>query len=445
MNLDGCDTLIATPGDTASGNTIFAKNSDRPPTETQPLVKHDRKTHSPNTINTLEFISVPETEVSYKHVGSRPYWCWGYEHGFNEHQVVIGNEALQSKLRPDKPTLTGMDLVRLGLERGSNAREALDAITSVVERFGQGKFEHPDGHSTYDNGFIVADPNEAYVLETAGHEWAARKVQKSQGISNTYSISNNWDLISENALRLANKSACDNGNDRLDFRDFFKEDTKFSYSADQRELRSCSLLDYHSGKINIAKMISILSDHSGQEFESKNKIEAIESGYGICMHSDSVSKGSNTAASLIAELCSNETRLPIYWTSMYSPCTGIFFPTFIEGMFNKSLSFGDKKSSQDSAWWIFYYLNQSLKTDDNETIVQLREKFDILQCEFFSTAYGLAEESYNLIKKNRHKDAEENLTHYMDTNFKRVIDIARSFIKTDVYSQNSVNSKFSLG
>ena len=161
MNLDGCDTLIAPPGDTASGNTIFAKNSDRPPTETQPLVKHDRKTHSPNTINTLEFISVPETEVSYKHVGSRPYWCWGYEHGFNEHQVVIGNEALQSKLRPDKPTLTGMDLVRLGLERGSNAREALDAITSAVERFGQGKFEHPDGHSTYDNGFIVADPNEA--------------------------------------------------------------------------------------------------------------------------------------------------------------------------------------------------------------------------------------------------------------------------------------------
>ena len=56
MSLDGCDTLIATPGDTTSGNTIFAKNSDRPPTETQPLVKHDRKTHGPNTINKLEFL-----------------------------------------------------------------------------------------------------------------------------------------------------------------------------------------------------------------------------------------------------------------------------------------------------------------------------------------------------------------------------------------------------
>ncbi len=445
MNLDGCDTLIATPGDTASGNTIFAKNSDRPPTETQPLVKHDRKTNSPNTINTLEFISVPETEVSYKHVGSRPYWCWGYEHGFNEHQVVIGNEALQSKLRPDKPTLTGMDLVRLGLERGSNAREALDAITSAVERFGQGKFEHPDGHSTYDNGFIVADPNEAYVLETAGHEWAARKVQKSQGISNTYSISNNWDLISENALCLATKSADYNGNGKVDFRDFFKEDTKFSYSADQRELRSCSLLDHHAGKINISKIISILSDHSGQGLESKNKVEAIESGHGICMHSDSVDKGSNTAASVIADLCADDTRLPIYWTSMYSPCTGIFLPNFMEGSLNESVTFGEKKSSQNSAWWIFYYLNQSLKTGNAQDLAHLREEFDNLQTEFLSTAYNLAEDSYSLIEKNKYHVVEKRLTEYMENNFVKAIDVAKSFIKTGEYSQNSVNSKLSLG
>ena len=445
MNLDGCDTLIDTPGDTAYCNTIFAKNSDRHPTETQPLVKHDRKTHSPNTINTLEFISVPETEVSYKHVGSRPYWCWGYEHGFNEHQVVIGNEALQSKLRPDKPTLTGMDLVRLGLERGSNAREALDAITSAVERFGQGKFEHPDGHSTYDNGFIVADPNEAYVLETAGHEWAARKVQKSQGISNTYQISNNWDLISENALCLATKSADYNGNGKVDFRDFFKEDTKFSYSADQRELRSCSLLDHHAGKINISKIISILSDHSGQGLESKNKVEAIESGHGICMHSDSVDKGSNTAASVIADLCAADTRLPIYWTSMYSPCTGIFLPNFMEGSLNESVTFGEKKSSQNSAWWIFYYLNQSLKTGNAQDLAHLREEFDNLQTEFLSTAYNLAEDSYSLIEKNKYHVVEKRLTEYMENNFVKAIDVAKSFIKTGEYSQNSVNSKLSLG
>jgi len=359
--------------------------------------------------------------------------------------VVIGNEALQSKLRPDKPTLTGMDLVRLGLERGSNAREALDAITSAVECFGQGKFEHPDGHSTYDNGFIVADPNEAYVLETAGHEWAARKVQKSQGISNTYSISNNWDLISENALRLATKSADYNGNGKVDFRDFFKEDTKFSYSADQRELRSCSLLDHHAGKINISKIISILSDHSGQGLESKNKVEAIESGHGICMHSDSVDKGSNTAASVIADLCADDTRLPIYWTSMYSPCTGIFLPNFMEGSLNESVTFGEKKSSQNSAWWIFYYLNQSLKTGNAQDLAHLREEFDNLQTEFLSTAYDLAEDSYSLIEKNKYHVVEKRLTEYMENNFVKAIDVAKSFIKTGEYSQNSVNSKLSLG
>ena len=445
MTLDGCDTLIVTADDTVSGNTLFAKNSDRPPTETQPLVQQNRKTNIANSINKLEFISIPEVEVSYKHVGSRPYWCWGYEHGFNEYQVVIGNEALQSKLRPIKPTLTGMDLVRLGLERGSSALEALDAMTAVIERFGQGKFEHPDGHSTYDNGFIIADPNEAYVLETAGHEWAARKVQKSIGISNTYSINNNWDFISENVLRMAGYSDIQNAKKKLNFREFFKDDTKFSYSADQRELRSCSFLDYHSGRITVKSLISILSDHSGEGFQCTTNLNSIEPGHGICMHSDAAAKGSNTAASLIADLCCDNTRLPIYWTSMYSPCTGIFLPTFIEGKLNESISFGGINASIDSAWWVFYYLNESLKNDGGDAITQLRGEFDVLQNQFFSTAYEIAIHIYNLIHDQKAESAEKILSKYMEENFVKVINIAKSFIKTNKFTQNALNSKLSLG
>ena len=32
---------------------------------------------------------------------------------------------------------SGMDLLRLGLERGNSAKEALEVITSLLEQFGQ--------------------------------------------------------------------------------------------------------------------------------------------------------------------------------------------------------------------------------------------------------------------------------------------------------------------
>ncbi|MEZ4709109.1 MAG: hypothetical protein R3A44_18020 [Caldilineaceae bacterium] len=52
----------------------------------------------PGSLTQCQFVTLPQVEVTYRHVGSPAYWCWGYEHGFNEHQVVIGNEALPSKL-----------------------------------------------------------------------------------------------------------------------------------------------------------------------------------------------------------------------------------------------------------------------------------------------------------------------------------------------------------
>lgn len=86
---------------------------------------------------------------------------WGAEMGANDHGVVIGNEAIYTKLQGENDAeekLLGMDLLRskfwnfflilnsgnfwkflrLGLERGSTAKEALDVITKLLEEHGQG-------------------------------------------------------------------------------------------------------------------------------------------------------------------------------------------------------------------------------------------------------------------------------------------------------------------
>ena len=176
--LKSCDTVVALSNATVDNQVIFGKNSDRPAVECQPLVLRDRKSHFSDSMTNCQFIQLPEARTTYRHIGSTPYWCWGDEHGFNEHQVVIGNEGLGSKYEFDSPKLIGMELVRLGLERASTAAEAVEVMTTLITKYGQGEFSNQANVRTYDNGYIIADPREAYVLETAGHEWATKRIEK---------------------------------------------------------------------------------------------------------------------------------------------------------------------------------------------------------------------------------------------------------------------------
>jgi secernin len=70
-----------------------------------------------------------------------------------------------------------VNVPRLGLERSETAEQAVEVITELLERYGQGgpcSDTIPD--FTYHNSFLIADSKEAWVLETAGKVWAAEKI-----------------------------------------------------------------------------------------------------------------------------------------------------------------------------------------------------------------------------------------------------------------------------
>ncbi|MDZ7732670.1 MAG: C69 family dipeptidase [Acidimicrobiia bacterium] len=89
-----------------------------------------------------------------------------------------------------------MDLVRLGLERARSAGEAIDVMTGLLERHGQGRVADATSGEAYFSSFLVADPREAWVLETSGRTWAARAVDHGAAISNRLSIGSDWDRAS---------------------------------------------------------------------------------------------------------------------------------------------------------------------------------------------------------------------------------------------------------
>ncbi|TRY61830.1 hypothetical protein TCAL_12547 [Tigriopus californicus] len=185
-----CDTFVLMPDVTAEKALIFGKNSDRPQGEVQEVIFVPKTLHSKSDLQ-CTYIAIPQTEETYSVILSKPAWMWGAEMGVNEYGVTIGNEAVWNRLSDEshdlQKRLLGMDLLRLGLERSKNALEALNVITDLLEKFGQGgpcSDIIPD--FSYHNAFLIADHQEAWVLETADRFWVAEKGVRN--ISNCMSI-----------------------------------------------------------------------------------------------------------------------------------------------------------------------------------------------------------------------------------------------------------------
>ena len=188
-----CDVLVALAPATADGVTLFAKNSDRPPAEVQ-VVEWSPPRRDTSPVRATHIEVPPHRGDTLGCVLSRPAWGWGVEQGVNEAGVAAGNTTVYTTLDPRAAVsgLTGMDLVRLALERADTASAAVASIVEFICRFGQGGSGHdpalvPHGRP-YWNAFLVADPTTAFVIDTSGAEWAVEQVADVRAISNRTSI-----------------------------------------------------------------------------------------------------------------------------------------------------------------------------------------------------------------------------------------------------------------
>lgn len=387
-----CDNIVALGQATADGSVIFGKNSDRELNEPHYVVIIPRAVHARSKVTHCTYIDIPQVEETYAVLLCRPSWLWGAEMGANEHGLVIGNTAVFTRESYDtRPGLIGMDFLRLALERTTNALSALELITTFLEQYGQSGNNGFSQELYYHNSFLIADPREAWVLETVDRQWVAKQVKDIGGTSNTLTIETEWDLASDDLITYAQARGW--SKDRADFN--FKESyggagfyASYLYtvfgSGDERYQRLTGLLEQQQGQITEEVIMNALRDHGPKADENYSPARGRLQNP-PCMHAGAgpVRVG-QTTGSLVSHLAADTQT---HWvTATAAPCTSIFKPVWIDAGLPDLGQVPTGHYNRATLWWRHEALHRRVLRDYATRLAVYRAERDQMEARFLAGA-----------------------------------------------------------
>lgn len=335
-----------------SDRVLFAKNSDREADEPQLIEWHAARDCAPGSTVRCTWTTIPQSARTHAVVISRPMWMWGAEMGANEHGVVIGNEAVFTKERvPAEGGLTGMDLLRLALERGRSAAEAVQVIVSLNERHGQGgRMGYEDTRFRYFSSFAVADAGEAWIVETAGRNVATERVTGARSISNGLTIAGFAEAHSD-VVR-----------------------TGVSECRARRVRTTASV----GRAIGVADLAAALRDHGNAEWPRYAAINGAMAA--PCMHAGGLLAASQTTASWISELSPAGDHH--FATGTSAPCLSVFKPLRV----GEPVDLGPvpSRDADASLWWTHERLHRTVMRDPARLAPQFLADRDALEARWMA-------------------------------------------------------------
>jgi secernin len=335
-----CDTFVSISNSTLNRSVILAKDSDREPNEPHIIVRVKGKKHNKGDMVKCTYIEIEEASETYDVYLFKPSWIWGAEMGVNEYGLAIGNEAVFTKINQGPDALLGMDILRLCLERCKTAKDAVEYIGFLLEKYGQGGNCGYTSSLRYHNSYIVADFNSAYVVDTAGKYWVAEKVKNVRSISNSVSIGKNFDLCSKDLIENAARNMWCSSKLDFNFKECYDDKNMTEIvGGDLRRTVSQSILNHIKGTVTVDEMKKLLRYHD--ETTCGNQF-SILSANDICAHGGDTSQ-SQTTGSFVVELIDG--RINIWATGSSLPCVSVFKPIW----FTKDTSLFDENNTEDAA------------------------------------------------------------------------------------------------
>lgn len=388
-----CDTIAAAPSSTAGSKMLFGKNSDRQRNEAEAVELVAGASHAPGAVLKCTYITVPQAARTNTVLLCRPFWMWGAEMGTNEHGLVIGNEALHARNpAQQEPALLGDDLVRLALERAATAAEAVEVITSLLAQYGQGG---NNGHLTpsfFNNGFMIADAREAFVLETIGREWLLERVVGVRAMSNRYSIAGNVARTSQGLDAVLRGPGWQEGTPPDYSAVIANPDREHIGFAGARRACTTALLRAREGELNVADMMRILRDHGSGETPHPHWADDAYVRRSVCMHAGGVDSNGQTTGTMVSELSA---KRAVHWvTGTSSPCTSIFKPIFLDAMPRRGDLMPIDRFDPTTLWWRHEQIHRTAIAGHFQRFLDdVRGERDALEAQFIMRAAAAADGS----------------------------------------------------
>lgn len=184
----------------------------------------------------------------------------------------------------------------------------------MLEHYGQGgPAGYQDRGFCYDSSFIVADAREAWVLETAGRSWAARRVESCYAISNALTLGADYGRSSAD-LQAAPRDFSASFDTRL---------MPFFARSHARRRLSLDGLD-RMRQPGWARMAAQLRAHAHGDRDP-----ARGSNGDVCMHAAGLVRRHQTTGSMLARLAPE--HFDVLFTGTSAPCLSIFRPAAFDG------------------------------------------------------------------------------------------------------------------
>jgi secernin len=366
-----CDTFVALPGTTGTGAVLLAKNADTEINEAQHVLRLPRRSYPDGVQVRITHRVIPQARETYGVLLDKSFWLYGGEIGVNEHGLAIGNEAVFSNRPSQGDGVITIDMLRLMLERAKTKGEALDLAKHLLSTYGQGGNCELRGNSHFDGSYIIADKRGAIVLETAGPDWAVRKVDGFATISNGYTIGADW---AETSLDPKNGA-------RFDFAALVADCEKArTCGAQERQKTSHEFLAARIGKITVRTMADLLR-HTGEDADYEPMKARRPTN--ICMHAAAYEhRLLQSTGALISDTRGGDVMAWVTATS--GTDVSIFKPAF-PGVDLPDLGPMPHESyTPDAYWWRHELLHRRAMADYPVLVRDIRNDFESLEDTFFA-------------------------------------------------------------